>query len=108
MTDERKSMAEKRSGQGWLESWDEGNPYYDTKGNACPRCGEDYPDHIGVGDTIIYGAADALELGCRCRKCSLEFKEYWIWLDGTNSGRTELHYSGTTVEPAGQTEKGGE
>lgn len=81
----------------WLGTWDGVGRHYDTKGNRCPLCGHDYPDYLTVKNSPFYGGADALVMGCRCRRCGLEFSEWWMLFEGTDSQKANLEYQSTDV-----------
>ena len=49
-----------------------------TGGLRCPKCGTPYPDITGIRYDLVYGASDALRLGCRCPKCDAKFHEWWL------------------------------
>lgn len=83
-----------------MQPWDEERTDYDTRGNRCPRCGREYPTHSGVKDVHVFGASDALEIGCTCDGCGLEFSELWIWDEVDKA--IGLRYNSTLVK-AGHT-----
>lgn len=95
MADTESTTFERSEWLGWIEPWEEGRASYRTGGNRCPRCGESYPDHVGIKDALIYAAMDAVKMRCRCRKCGLEFNEFWMWIEDDKQHEIALGYQDT-------------
>lgn len=67
-----------------------------TGGLRCPKCNMPYPDVTGVRYDIIYGASDALRLGCRCARCGARFHEWWMIVD--DGKKMDLGYVDTELD----------